>query len=148
MTNAQTTAPQTTCGQGVAAPSGEIFAFPVSLGQQRLWLLDRLYPGLPLFNLAVAVRVQGQLEAALLEEALHLLMRRHEILRTSFHLQNGRLVQAVASSLSVKLAMTDLDSLLPANREVEALRLAALEAQRPFDLTRPPLLRVNLLRLG
>src|SRR5206468_11709175 len=75
-------------------------------------------------------------------------IRRHEILRTSFHLQNGPLVQAVASSPTVKLALTDLGSFSPASREVEAVRLAAREAQRPFDLTRLPLLRVNLLRLS
>ena len=148
MTTARKSAPQTTGGQGASTPAPEIFAFPVSSGQQRLWVLERLFPGLPLFNFPVAVRMQGPLQAALLEQAVNQIVGRHEILRTSFHLQNLRLVAAVAPSLTLKLAMADLGSAPHANREVEALRWAAREAQSPFDLSRLPLLRVKLLRLS
>ena len=136
MTTARKSAPQTTGGQGVAAPAPEIFAFPVSSGQQRLWVLERLFPGLPLFNFPVAVRMQGPLQAALLEQAVNQIVGRHEILRTSFHLQNLRLVAAVAPSLTLKLAMADLGSAPHANREVEALRWAAREGDRAVAVAR------------
>ena len=124
----------------------DVFAFPVSSGQQRLWFLEQFQPGSPLYNSPVAVRLEGPLEAAVLEQAVNQIIRRHEILRTSFDLQNGQLVQVVAPSLPLPLPIADLSSLPAANREAEARRLAAEEARRPFDLQRLPLLRTKLLR--
>jgi len=66
----------------------DVFAFPVSSGQQRLWFLEQFQPGSPLYNSPVAVRLEGPLEAAVLEQAVNQIIRRHEILRTSFDLQN------------------------------------------------------------
>ena len=77
----------------------DVFAFPVSSGQQRLWFLEQFQPGSPLYNSPVAVRLEGPLEAAVLEQAVNQIIRRHEILRTSFDLQNGQPVQVVAPSL-------------------------------------------------
>src|SRR6266480_1408390 len=126
----------------------DVFAFPVSSGQQRLWFLEQFQPGSPLYNSPVAVRLEGPLEAAVLELAVNQIIRRHEILRTSFDLQNGQPVQVVAPSLPLPLPIADLSSLPAPNREAEARRLAAEEARRPFDLQRLPLLRTKLLRLS
>src|SRR5205814_8582731 len=93
----------------------------------------------------VAVRLEGPLEAAVLEQAVNQIIRRHEILRTSFDLQNGQPVQVVAPSLPLPLPIADLSSLPAANREAEARRLAAEEAPRPFDWQGLPLLRTALL---
>ena len=128
----------------------DVFAFPVSSGQQRLWFLEQFQPGSPLYNSPVAVRLEGPLEAAVLEQAVNQIIRRHEILRTSFDLQNGQPVQVVAPSLPLPLPLpiAVLSSLPAANREAEARQLAAEEARRPFDLQRLPLLRTKLLRLS
>jgi len=134
--------------KAAGGPPADIFAFPVSSAQQRLWFLEQFQPGSPIFNSPVAVRMDGPLEAVVLEQAIHRIIRRHEILRTSFDLQNGLPVQVVAPSLTLKLPVSDLSSLPPANGEAEARRLAADEARRPFDLQRLPLLRVKLLRLS
>jgi amino acid adenylation domain-containing protein len=130
------------------ATASEIFAFPVSCAQQRFWFLDQFQPASPLCHLAIAIRAQGPLEPLVLEQAVNQIVRRHEILRTSFHLQKGQLLQLVASSLVLRLSNVDLISLSPANREAEARRLAAEEARRPFDLKRLPLFRIKLLRLS
>ncbi|PYK62978.1 MAG: non-ribosomal peptide synthetase, partial [Verrucomicrobia bacterium] len=134
--------------KAAGGPPPDIFAFPVSSAQQRLWFLEQFQPGSPLYNSPIAVRMDGPLDAMVLEQAINRIIRRHEILRTSFDLQNGQPVQLVAPSLTLQLPVSDLSSLPPASGEAEARRLAADEARRPFDLQRLPLLRVKLLRLS
>ena len=147
MMTTETRASQTNCGQETESLAPEIFAFPVSSGQQRLWFLEQFQPGIPLYNIPIAVRVQGPLEARLLEQAINHVVCRHEILRTSFALQDGRPIQAVAPAMTLRLPVSDLGSLPLPNRKTEALRLVAEEAQRPFELTLLPLLRARLLRI-
>jgi len=132
---------------GVDSPS-EVFAFPVSPGQQRLWFLEQFHPGTPLYNSPVAVRINGPLDIPVLERALNHIVQRHEILRTRFDLREGQPVQIVATSMQLQLVIADLGLLPEPDREREARRAAREEAQRPFDLTRLPLLRTNLLRLS
>jgi len=86
----------------------EVFAFPVSSGQQRLWFLDQLQPGSPLYNIPIAVRLEGPLDATILEQALNHILCRHEILRTRFDLQNGEPVQIVAPALLLEVPVIDL----------------------------------------
>src|SRR4029450_13872209 len=59
-------------------------ALPVSLAQQRLWFLDRLEPGSPLYNIPSAIEVEGRLSVAALAASLREIVRRHEALRTTF----------------------------------------------------------------
>ncbi|HSF40046.1 MAG TPA: amino acid adenylation domain-containing protein [Thermoanaerobaculia bacterium] len=120
---------------------------PVSFAQQRLWLLDRLDPGSALYNLPQAVRLRGRLDAGALERSLGEIVRRHESLRTTFGERDGEPVQAVAPAGAFVLPRVDL-SALGEGAEEEARRLAAEDAARPFDLSRGPLFRPALLRLG
>ncbi|MET0398428.1 MAG: non-ribosomal peptide synthase/polyketide synthase, partial [Longimicrobiaceae bacterium] len=119
---------------------------PLSFGQQRLWLLDRLEPGSPAYNIPAALRLRGRLDVAALRGSLDVLSRRHEVLRTVFAEREGAPVQVVHPPAPVPLPVLDLRA-HPAPEE-EALRLAGEEALRPFDLARGPLLRSTLLRLG
>jgi len=130
----------------VASAPPEIFALPVSCAQRRIWFLDQLLPGTALHNIPVAVRLEGPLEAATLEQALNQLIRRHEILRTCFDLHEGAPAQVVVPRLCVKLRRVDLSSYPPADRESEFRRQARAEAQRPFMLKQLPLFRAALLR--
>lgn len=138
--------------QGAAPPirpvdrGGEL---PLSLAQQRLWLLDQLLPGSPFYNIPQAVRLRGALDVPALKRTLDEISRRHEILRTTYGAGRnpGQPVQIIAPSRSGPLPLVDLRALPAAAREAEARRLAAEEAERPFDLARGPLLRVSLLQL-
>ncbi|WNG47516.1 amino acid adenylation domain-containing protein [Archangium minus] len=121
---------------------------PLSFAQQRLWFLDRMEPGTTMFNIPAAFRLRGPLDVRALERALNALVERHESLRTRFLEQDGQPVQVAAPSLELKLDPEDLTGLPRERREEEALRLAAEEARRPFELTRGPLLRTTLLRLS
>ncbi len=121
---------------------------PLSFAQQRLWFWEQLEPGTPTYNLSTALRMEGDLDLAVLERSLNEIVRRHEILRTSFTAVDGEPVQLVAPKKVFRVNLTDLSAMPAAEREAEAHRLAGVEALRPFALAKSPLLRVSLLRLG
>ncbi len=121
---------------------------PLSFAQQRLWFLDQLEPGSAAYHVPMAVRVGGALRPAALAAALGEVVRRHEVLRTTFHSVSGRPRQVIAGELSLPVPVVDLSGLAPARREVEAGRLAAAEASAPFALAQGPLIRMVLLRLA
>ncbi|NLG50391.1 MAG: non-ribosomal peptide synthetase, partial [Chloroflexi bacterium] len=129
-------------------PEEEVYVFPASYAQQRLWFLDQFEPGSPFYNIPAAVRLSGRLDVAALERTFAEIVRRHETLRTTFDTVEGQPVQVIALEAPFSMPLTDLSHLPAEEREAEALRLAAEEARRPFDLTRGPLLRVQLLRLA
>jgi thioesterase domain-containing protein len=122
--------------------------FPVSLQQQRFWLLDRLFPGNPAYNIAVRWRLTGKLDPKTLERCVNEIVRRHQVLRTRFEMRDGLPVQIIAPFLAIKLPVIDLRGFADAERRVEEDRLTVDEARRPFDLTRLPLVRATLLHLS
>jgi len=121
---------------------------PLSFGQQRLWFIDQLEPGNPAYNISFAIRLEGSLKVTLLERSLNEIVRRHEILRTTFSIVNGQPVQIIAPSLRLILSVVDYQELPELERESEVQRVATQESQQPFDLTHGPLLRAKLVRLG
>ncbi|HSF43792.1 MAG TPA: amino acid adenylation domain-containing protein [Thermoanaerobaculia bacterium] len=123
-------------------------SLPLSFAQQRLWFIDQLQPGSPLYNIPVALRVEGPLRAQVLALCLAEITRRHEGLRTVFRAAEGSPVQVIQPAEPFRLAVMDLSGLPEREREALALTLAGEEANRPFDLGRGPLLRGMLLRLA
>jgi amino acid adenylation domain-containing protein len=123
---------------------------PLSFAQQRLWLLDRLEPGSPVYNLALAYRVRGPLEPAFLERALGEVVRRHEVLRTTFEVPagSGEPRLSVAAPGPFSLPRVDLAGLPLPIRAAAAERLTGEEAAQPFDLAAGPLFRALLLTAG
>ena len=120
---------------------------PASFAQERLWFLDQWEPNSAVYNLASAFRLSGGLDVTALQQALNEIVRRHEVLRTTFAAQDGQPYQVIAPQLTVELPVVDLQGLPAAQREIEARRLAREEIVRPFDLARGPLFRALLLRL-
>src|SRR6185369_9818538 len=127
-------------------PASREQELPLSYAQQRLWFLDQLAPGSLAYNIPLAVRLKGRLEVEALQRTLDEVVRRHEVLRTTFVEVNGAPVQVVAPAGQLPMPVLDLSELEEAEREVEARQAA--EAQQPFDLSVGPLLRVLLLRLS
>ncbi len=125
----------------------EVFVFPASFAQARLWFLDRLFPGNPFYNVSAALRLTGSLNKAALEQTFNEIVRRHEALRTTFRMLEGQLVQVIAPTLTIPLPVVDLRNLPATEQETEIRRLATEERSRPFDLSSEPLLRVMLLQL-
>ena len=128
-------------------PRDEAGDCPLSFAQERLWFLDQLSPGNAAYVITGAAHLAGRLDVASLEHALNALVGRHEILRTSFPAVDGRPVQVVATGAPLALGVVDLDGQAACPVEEWAARFADEEERRPFDLTRQPLLRVNLVKL-
>src|SRR6185295_8890194 len=121
---------------------------PLSYFQQRLWFIDQLEPGSPLYNMPVALRVEWPLDAGVLVLCLGEIVRRHEALRTVFAVRDDAPVQVIQPAEPFVLPMVDLSGLPEPARETQALVLAVDEAGRPFDLARDLKLRGLLVRLS
>jgi hypothetical protein len=121
---------------------------PLSFAQQRLWLLDRLDPGNISYNSSAAVRLTGSLHVEALEQAFNEIVRRHEVLRTTFYEIDGQPFQAIAPSLTIKLPIIDLCELPEAVKSAEVQKLTTEWCQQHFDLAQGSLLRLMLLKLG
>jgi amino acid adenylation domain-containing protein len=121
---------------------------PLSFAQQRLWFLDQLVPGNPFYNISVPIPLHRPIDPLVLDQAINAVAARHDALRTSFIDENGTARQIVAPSVGVKLTVDDFRDLPELKRRAQAELIAANEAKRPFDLSRGPLLRARLVRLG
>ncbi|NJR53707.1 MAG: condensation protein [Acaryochloris sp. CRU_2_0] len=117
---------------------------PLGLAQERLWFLSQLEPDSPFYTVAIALHLHGSLNAAILDQSLQALLQRHEVLRTSFEWCEGRPIQVIHSSLSPGLEI----NLVQKDSETDLQALILQEAQQPFDLSQPPLLRGTLLEVS
>jgi len=120
---------------------------PLSFAQQRLWVIDQLIPNSPAYNISTSVRLSGWLRVDALQQSLDALVARHESLRTTFPISDGRPIQLIAPTLTITLPLIDLRDEPVSTREATALQHASAEVRRAFDLARGPLLRATLLRL-
>ncbi|MBD2677470.1 MULTISPECIES: non-ribosomal peptide synthetase [Nostoc] len=121
---------------------------PLSFAQKRLWFLEQLERGSSTYNMPAAVYLNGYLDIHALEQTFKELLRRQEVLRTSFKKVNGNPIQIIASSVFIAVPIIDLSEISAEKQFVTVQQSILEEAQRPFDLNKSPLLRVNLLRLG
>ena len=119
---------------------------PLSFAQQRLWFLAQLAPDNPFYNVPAAIRLTGVLNQTALKRSFQEIVRRHAALRTTFTTRDGQPVQVVESDVSVELAVVNLQTVAVSERERISQQLATAEAERPFNLTTDPLMRVTLLQ--
>ena len=131
---------QTIPRRGTADPA------PLSLTQQRIWFLEQLTPGSTVYNLPLAIRLQGCLDIVAAEHAIGEILRRHEALRTTFAEVDGTPIQVVREPGSFSLPVTELGGEDEADRETRLRAEAQRQAQVPFDLGMGPLLRARLVR--
>ncbi len=119
---------------------------PLSFAQRQIWLQHQLDPGGTLFNVPTVLRLRGELDPRALRRALDELVRRHELLRTTFELLEEGPVQVVALARGAPLAEADLSG--EEDPEAAALERAGAESARPFDMAEDPPFRAALLRVG
>ncbi|SEG59296.1 non-ribosomal peptide synthetase [Paenibacillus sp. UNC499MF] len=115
--------------------------YPLSLAQNRLFVLQQLYPDSTAYNLPLALNLTGKLQKDRLREAIQGLIDRHEPLRTSFDWADGRPVQRVHEGVSFEFAVHELV-------EAADLNTFARAVVRPFDLRKAPLIRAFLATDG
>jgi hypothetical protein len=123
-------------------------AAPLSFAQRQMWVIDQLTPGNPAYNLPIGYRLGGSLDVTALEDSFNAIIKRHEGLRTTFAVEDGEPRQLIHPELTIRIAVTELDRLTREEREGRLQELASEESVRSFDLSRLPLIRVSLFKLG
>lgn len=142
MTSSSVMPPEDTNEQG-----DEVFVFPASFAQQRLWIIDQLEPGRPTYNIPVNFRLTGALDVGALGASLTYLLERHEALRTVFEARDGEPVQVVLPPSALPMRQADLRDVAEQAREARLAQLLHDEANTPFDLSTGPMVRARLVRL-
>lgn len=121
---------------------------PLSRYQEGLWFFDQLEPESPVYNIPAAARLEGQLNYEALTAAVNEIVRRHEILRTTFAVENGTPVQIIAQPSCVSIPVLNLADRGSEERESELNLIMAAEASRPFSLTHGPCWRLSVIKLA
>lgn len=120
--------------------------FPLSLGQEALWFLERLDPGRPTYGFYPAVRVRGPLDVPLLERSFAEVIRRHDVFRTTFPEVDGQPVQRVTPASDYRLPVVEMRGLSEAERHRECLRMA--DDRPPIDIENGPVIRAQVFRFA
>jgi tyrocidine synthetase III len=115
--------------------------YPMTSSQVRLYYLHQQDPQRVAYNMPVALNVEGNINLEKLQKIFRQLVARHEVFRTSFYIRDSQPVQHVidVEGVSFGISMVDLSSLV-----ASGLRDCIADFVRPFDLEKPPLLRVTL----
>lgn len=144
----QTTGAATTIQRPPLLPVDRTGGLLPSFAQQRLWLLQQFEPDTPANNMPVVVRFTGKLDIPALERSLTEIIRRHEILRTTFPVLDGQTILVIAAPATLSVAVVDLQNLPAEQRDAEAHCRAAQDAKQPFDLVNGPVVWFKLFRLA
>lgn len=121
---------------------------PLSLSQQRLWLVNRLQGPSAAYSMAATLNLRGELNVPALQATFTALLERHEVLRTAYPEIDGEPWAVIDTQASISLSCRDLSALPHAERDAEATRDSLQHLRRPFDLNQAPLLRAGLLKLA
>ncbi|WP_198299668.1 non-ribosomal peptide synthetase [Tumebacillus avium] len=117
-------------------------ALPLSFAQERVLFFEQLEPGTPIYHIAGALRMQGDLDVEKLALCFNQVVARHESLRTVFTEEDGVTKAAVLPSMHIEVPIEDVQ----AHSHEQILELAGQEIRQAFDLATGPLLRVRLYR--
>lgn len=117
---------------------------PMTPSQQGIWVIDHFDPGNVAYNIPEAFLFKFSIDIQALQRSVDLLIARHEILRTSFHEEDGDLYQAIAAEAHTEVGFTDLRSFSEAEAAAKGRALIREHAHRPFDLRVPPLVRFHV----
>lgn len=122
---------------------------PLSFAQQRLWFWQEFNPDSPAYNIPAVARLSGPLDIAAFRDSFREIVCRHEILRTSFVMENDQPVQVIIPEATFSIPIVDLRPTKGSRGQTAELeRLTLAEVQRPFDLAQAPLMRALLLQAG
>lgn len=121
-------------------------SYPLSFGQERLWLIDKLGSGSKQYNLIHATSIKGYLDRYILEKCLNIIVEKHEILRTIFKLENGLIEQIVLPQLDLLLEYKRFENMQSRNKDEIINSIIDIEGEKIFDLSKGPLLNAILLQ--
>ncbi len=121
---------------------------PMTPSQQGMWLIDHFEPGNVAYNIPTAFLFEFSFDIEVLQRSVDLLLARHEILRTSFHEEDGELYQSIAPEALSQVGSTDLTSLSQEEAARECRALFRRQGREPFDLRQAPLARFHRIRVA
>ena len=117
-------------------------------GEAGIWFAMQLAREEPIYNESFTLHLDGDVDAAAMTQALDAFIRRHDVLRTAFVTSNGAVVRQLHDDVTPGLSVVELGAFDECARADEFARRAGREARLPFDMTRAPLARASLYRLG
>ena len=120
----------------------------LSLSQERLWLLHQLQPDTPLYNESSLLRFTGVIKTIFLENSINEIIKRHEILRTSFQIIDEQTLQFIAPNLTFALRTINLKTYPEAEKEAKVKQIVTENSRQPFHLNQAPLFRGTLIYLS
>ncbi|HFB68455.1 MAG TPA: hypothetical protein ENJ66_05790, partial [Calditrichae bacterium] len=126
----------------------DVFLFPASYGQQRMWFLDQFEPGSPYYNIPLAFRLTGAFNINVFRRVIEEIVARHESLRTTFTAIDGKPMQVISPRVQVDVPLIDISDLPEEEREQKMYQLAREEARTGFNLETGPLFRAKIIRLA
>ena len=120
----------------------------LSFAQQRLWFIDSLQGGSPEYNMPMAFEVAGQLNLALVSDALTTILERHQVLRTVYVEEAGETLQHIRSmrDIAFDIKVQDLTHLTGELLDAQVKSLAEADIARAFELSSDLMLRVSYLK--
>ncbi|MCC5610103.1 amino acid adenylation domain-containing protein [Nostoc sp. CHAB 5834] len=123
---------------------------PLALVQEPLWFLDQLVSNNPFYNVPEAFRLHGSINVTALERSFQEIIKRHEVLRTTFITVDGKPIQVIHGFPDFQLSVIDQDLASQDQYEEKnsVWELIIQEARRPFDLTQDLLIRATLFKLS
>lgn len=131
--------------QRALAEQGHQFTImPQSFSQQRLWFLDQL-EGQTNYVINDSLILHGAFDMTAVNRTLDDLYRRHEVLRSTFHMWQGQPIQLIGSERNMQPNVIDMRGLTREMRQKHAYDLIRDELYQPFDLEGGPLFRVSLM---
>lgn len=119
----------------------------VSYPQERLWFVNQLQQENSAYNVPGALRFKGELDAVALKKSIDEIIRRHDVLRTTFRMVDGQIVQVIEEEMQIDLGVEDLRQFPKEQREEERKRAEVGAACHSFTLDQGPLIRMRLLRV-
>jgi amino acid adenylation domain-containing protein len=129
-------------------PASRDAELPLSFTQERLWFLHQLDPASQAYHVPATLRFRGPFDLRALQDSLTEMVRRHEAFRTTFPTSQGRPSQRIHQPYLVHLPVVSLEAVPEREREAELRRVIAEQIRQPFDITRLPLVRWTVMRLG
>ncbi|HSD64176.1 MAG TPA: amino acid adenylation domain-containing protein, partial [Ignavibacteriaceae bacterium] len=121
---------------------------PLSYSQQQMWVIEQMQPGNYAYNLPLAFRIKGKLNVELLEICLNKIIRRHEIMRTTFSVLDNQPKQLIHREFQLKIKSINPGDFNGDNSEDAINILLSTEVIQPFDISTLPLIKVTLIELS
>lgn len=126
------------CGECMHIPKADrATEYPASSAQNRMYVLYQMDKEKIIYNVPCFFKVKGEINVQRLEQAFRTVVKNHDILRTTFHMEDGIVVQRIHDSMDIKIEIRGLDY----NRIEESFI-------RPFCLEEGPLVRIGYYANG